>query len=71
MAAFFRDYLGAWDAMSMDQGGSTGMFVKGQGSRGGAPGMVTRAHKDPDASPRTIFSGLFVSTKKGFDGVSK
>ena len=63
MAAFFRDYLGAWDAMSMDQGGSTGMYVKGQGSRGGAPGMVNRAHKEPDSAPRTIFSGVFVSTK--------
>jgi hypothetical protein len=49
MAAFFKDFLKVSKAMAMDQGGSTTMFVKGQG-------VVS----NPGAGVRAVFSGLFL-----------
>ena len=49
MAAFFKDYLGVGRALGMDQGGSTTMWVQGQG-------VVT----NPGAGVRPLFSGLFL-----------
>ena len=52
MAYFARDFLKATSAMGMDQGGSTTMFVRGQG----ANGIVS--HSGGGARP--VFNGLFV-----------
>lgn len=52
LAYFFKDYLHVTSAMNMDQGGSTTMYVKGQGS----DGIVTNS----GGSPRTLYSGLFL-----------
>ena len=49
MAYFNLDYLGASEAMEIDQGGSTTMWVKGLG-------VVS----NPGEGQRNIFSGLFV-----------
>lgn len=57
MAYFLRDYLGATSAMGMDQGGSTTMFVAGQGTEG----IVTCTSQGSGCgSPRNIFNGLFL-----------
>ena len=53
MAYFFRDYLGVASAFGMDQGGSTTMFVKGQGT----DGIVS----NPGDGARPIFTGLFLA----------
>ena len=52
LAYFFKDYLNATSAMGMDQGGSTTMWVKGQG----ADGIVSHA----GGGTRNINSGLFL-----------
>lgn len=49
MAYFFKDFLMVEKAMGMDQGGSTTMWVEGEG-------IVT----NPGANARPIFSGLFL-----------
>jgi hypothetical protein len=52
LAYFAKDYLLAGTAMAMDQGGSTTMFVQGQG----AGGIVTSS----GGGVRPLFSGLFL-----------
>jgi exopolysaccharide biosynthesis protein len=52
MAYFLRDYLGVSQGMGMDQGGSTTMYVAGQGEAG----IVS----NPGSGPRPIFNGLFL-----------
>lgn len=52
MAYFMRDYLGCASAMGMDQGGSTTMWVAGQGQ----DGIVSKS----GGGPRPIFNGLFL-----------
>jgi hypothetical protein len=54
MAYFFRDHLGATSAMGMDQGGSTTMFVAGEGVNG----IVSTSSKGGE--PRNIYNGLFL-----------
>jgi len=53
MAYYLRDQVGVQTAMGMDQGGSTTMWVTGQGT----DGIVS----NPGQSPRNLFSGLFVA----------
>lgn len=53
MAYFSLDYLGAAQAMEMDQGGSTTMWVSGLG-------VVS----NPGSGERHIFSGLYVVANK-------
>ena len=53
LAYFFKDYLGVVTALGMDQGGSTTMFVAGQGN---GTGIVS----NPGQQPRSVFSGLFL-----------
>lgn len=55
LAYLLRDAFGASSAMSMDQGGSTTMYVVGQGPPG-AGGVVT----NPGSAPRPVFNALFV-----------
>ena len=55
LASFLRDYLGAESAMGCDQGGSTTMFVAGQG----VDGIVSKA----GGSVRPVFDGLFVTVE--------
>ena len=58
MAYFMRDALNVTAAMEMDQGGSTTMYVKGEGTDGivscSSTGSAT-------CSPRDLFGGLFVT----------
>lgn len=49
-----KDYFGATSAMGMDQGGSTTMFVAGQG-RGGIV-----SNSSTDGGVRPVFNGLFL-----------
>jgi hypothetical protein len=56
MAYFARDYLKATSAMGCDQGGSTTMFVKGQGTNG----IVSKS----GGGPRPVFNGLFVMAEQ-------
>jgi hypothetical protein len=53
LAYFLRDYLGATSAMGMDQGGSTTMWVKGEG-------VVSSTSSGGGGAPRPIFNGLFL-----------
>lgn len=55
LASFLRDYLGAQSAMGCDQGGSTTMFVAGQG----VEGIVSKA----GGTVRPVFDGLFVTVE--------
>lgn len=64
-----KDALGVTVAMEMDQGGSTTMFVRGQGTNGivscsDIPSLqATAAASLPQCSggPRSLFAGLFVA----------
>ena len=61
-ASFLKDYLKVSVAMSMDQGGSTTMWVKQQATNG-RNGVVSRSHNtDPIESdgPRSVANGVFV-----------
>lgn len=54
---FMKDFLGATTAMAMDRGGSTTMWVAGQPN----DGVVSNSdNNNPNASPRSLFNGLFV-----------
>lgn len=52
MAYYARDHLNVTSAMGMDQGGSTTMFVKGEGK----DGIVSQSGGDA----RKVFNGLFL-----------
>ena len=55
LAHLMRDAFNVTDAMGMDQGGSTTMWVDGQGTNG----IVSQSGGDP----RPIFSGLFLAAQ--------
>ena len=55
MAYFMRDALNVTVAMEMDQGGSTTMFVRGEGVDG-----VVSCSGGCGSGPRAVFDGLFV-----------
>jgi hypothetical protein len=61
-ASFLKDYLKVSVAMSMDQGGSTTMWVKQQAANG-RNGVVSRSHNTAPAEndgPRSVANGVFV-----------
>lgn len=55
MAYFMKDYVGATVAMEMDQGGSTTMYVAGEGDQG----IVS----NPGRGVRAVFDALFVMSR--------
>lgn len=67
IAGLIKYQYGAHMALSMDQGGSTTMWIKGE--RPDRNGVVSRAHNfipDVEDSPRNVANGLFIEVlKKG------
>lgn len=62
LASLMKDKFGAKLAMSMDQGGSTTMWVKG--ANPDRNGVVSRSHNDEPVEqdgPRHVANGLFIS----------
>jgi len=59
-AHFFKYYLGVSQAMLMDQGGSTTMYIKGQ-PKNGIVSCADTSSSDGCGGVRAIFSGIFVS----------
>lgn len=61
LASLMKDYFKSSMAMSMDQGGSTTMWVKGANPE--RNGVVSRSHSDEPAindGPRSVANGLFI-----------
>ena len=61
LASLMRSHFGVDQAMSMDQGGSTTMWVKGANPE--RNGVVSRSHNSEPAEqdgPRNVANGLFV-----------
>lgn len=61
LASLMKDYFKSSVAMSMDQGGSTTMWIKGANPE--RNGVVSRSHSDEPAiedGPRQVANGLFI-----------
>ena len=61
LAGMLKDAYGAHMSLSMDQGGSTTMWIKGE--RPDRGGVVSRSHSsvpDIDDTPRNVANGVFV-----------
>jgi exopolysaccharide biosynthesis protein len=62
LASLMKDHFGAHVAMSMDQGGSTTMWVKG--ANPARDGVVSRSHNNKpveEDGPRNVANGLFLA----------
>ena len=61
LSGLLKEQYGVHQALSMDQGGSTTMWIKGE--RPDRGGVVSRSHSsvpDIDDTPRNVANGVFV-----------